>query len=583
MKAWIEPYLKKHKGRMFLTVLLGFIGIGSGAMLLFVSGYLISKSALQPVNLMIVYVPIVAVRALSLSQAVMLYLERLVGHDVILRILEKMRTRLYRALELQALFLQSRYQTGDLLSMLSEDIEHLQDFYLRTVFPSVLSLLLYAFFVIVLGLFDWTFALLMALTLAVIVFLIPLISLRVTRRKYIDMRKSRGHLYEQLTNAVFGLSDWQASGRVGTFLTNYTKEEDKLRRTEKKMRQWQHIRDGILQLFVGIAVMMMIVWTGQQTETAQIAPTVIAAFVLMLFSVTDALTPTSEAMERIPSYQEALQRVTAIEQAKIPIGEKLMKVAEIVPRSAEVFAEAPKDPGAIRLKNISFRYPESEQYVLRDFSLTVKSGKKIAILGRSGTGKSTLLKLLTGTLQPTTGSVSIEGIPAHPELLAKSISILNQKSHLFDTTVFNNIRMGRPDASEGEILAVAEQAQLTDLLAALPLGIRTPMEEMGHRFSGGERQRIAFARVLLQETPIVVFDEPTIGLDPKTEGALLKTMFRAAKDKTIIWVTHHLAGIEQMDEIIFLEDGGIAMQGSHEWLLENSSKYRTLYEMDRGI
>jgi len=109
------------------------------------------------------------------------------------------------------------------------------------------------------------------------------------------------------------------------------------------------------------------------------------------------------------------------------------------------------------------------------------------------------------------------------------------------------------------------------------------MEEMGHRFSGGERQRIAFARVLLQETPIVIFDEPTIGLDPKTEHALLQTMFTAAKTKTVIWVTHHLAGIEEMDEIIFLEDGEIALQGSHEQLLFESSKYRKLYEMDKGI
>ena len=106
---------------------------------------------------------------------------------------------------------------------------------------------------------------------------------------------------------------------------------------------------------------------------------------------------------------------------------------------------------------------------------------------------------------------------------------------------------------------------------------------MGHRFSGGERQRIALARVLLQETPIVIFDEPTIGLDPKTEYALIYTMFTAAKDKTVIWVTHHLAGIEGMDEIIFLEEGGIAMQGNHQTLFSASEKYRALYEMDKWI
>ncbi|MBO1912041.1 ATP-binding cassette domain-containing protein, partial [Microvirga sp. 3-52] len=168
-------------------------------------------------------------------------------------------------------------------------------------------------------------------------------------------------------------------------------------------------------------------------------------------------------------------------------------------------------------------------------------------------------------------------------LLSKSISILNQKSHLFNTTVGNNIRIGRPDATDEEVASVVEQAQLAKLIASIPLGLQTSMEEMGHRFSGGERQRIAFARVLLQETPVIIFDEPTIGLDPKTENDLLQTMFTASKDKTVIWVTHHLAGVEEMDEIIFLEEGNIALQGNHEKLLATSTKYRALYEMDKGL
>ena len=205
----------------------------------------------------------------------------------------------------------------------------------------------------------------------------------------------------------------------------------------------------------------------------------------------------------------------------------------------------------IKLENVSYRYPESNETVLHDVSLTIEAGKKIAILGRSGVGKSTLLKLLTGALQPTTGTVLLAGQEANQALLSTTISILNQKSHLFDTTVGNNIRIGRPEASDEEIWDVVEQAQLHRLLSSLPLGLKTPMEEMGHRFSGGERQRIAFARVLLQQTPIVIFDEPTIGLDPKTEHALLQTMFSAAKEKTVIWVTHHLQALNKWMKLSF--------------------------------
>ena len=535
---------------------------------------------------MVVYIPIVAVRMFSISQSSMRYLERLVGHDIILRILEKMRKRLYKVLQPQALFLQSRYKTGDLLSVLSDDIEHLQDFYLKTVFPSVLSLSVYGLLIGVLGLFDWVFALMMALTLGVIVFLIPFISLKMTRRRHIALKTGRNKLYEQLTDAVFGLSDWIASGRTETFLTSYRNEENALQETEKKIQRFRHIRGGLIQLVIGISVIMMIIWTGNVAGTGQISPTIIAAFVLMMLSITDALAPTAEAIEEMPIYEESLSRLNEIENATIPVGSRLVQVKE-VEIERNIIQSKGKDENdsnaKIQLKNMSYRYPESNDTVLHDVSLTIESGKKIAILGRSGVGKSTLLKLLTGALQPTTGSVQIAGEKANQALLATSISILNQKSHLFDTTVGNNIRIGRPEASDEAVWDVVEQAQLGSLLSSLPLQLKTPMEEMGHRFSGGERQRIAFARVLLQQTPIVIFDEPTIGLDPKTEHELLETMFTAAKDKTVIWVTHHLAGIEKMDEIIFLEEGGIALQGSHQQLLATSEKYRALYQMDKGI
>lgn len=574
MKSWVQPYIKQNKGRMLLTIFLGVLGVSSGAMLLFISGYLISKSSLQPANIMVVYVPIVATRAFSIGQAVFHYIERLVGHDVVLRILEKMRTKLYRVVEPQALLLQSRYQTGDLLGVLSEDIEHLQNLYLRTIFPSILALTIYSVFIGVLGMFDWIFALMVGLMLAVIVFLIPLLSLMMTKQHHVALKQGRTHLYQTLTDAVFGLTDWQASGRTTEFIKNCSKQDMDLLKVEQKMKRWQHVRDGLIHLIVGIVVISMIIWTGKQAQAEYIAPTVIAAFVLMTLSVTNALIPVSDAIERIPSYRDSLARIENVGNEQNIAFER-----EIISnQSSQVEKQL-----SIQLKNVSYRYPGSKEFVIKDLSLTIPSGKKVAVLGKSGTGKSTMLKLLTGALQPANGQVLIDGNTAHTDLLAKYVSVLNQKPHLFDTTIGNNIRIGRPDADDQHVWNAAEQAQIASLISSLPEGLHTNMHEMGKRFSGGERQRIAFARTLLQETPIMILDEPTIGLDPKTEYALLETMFTAAKDKTIIWVTHHLVGIEHMDEIIFLEDGQIIMQGSHEHLLKTNEKYRALYEMDRGI
>ncbi|PEQ90849.1 MULTISPECIES: thiol reductant ABC exporter subunit CydC [Bacillus cereus group] len=574
MSNWVKPYIKQNKGRMTLTIFLGLLGVSSGAMLLFISGYLISKSALRPENVMAVYVPIVATRAFSIGQAVFHYIERLVGHDVVLRILEKMRTKLYRIVEPQALFFRSRFQTGDMLGVLSEDIEHLQNLYLRTIFPSILALVVYSIFVLVIGAFDLVFALIVGCMLAIIVFLLPFVSLLLMKKHHVTLKQGRSRLYQQLTDAVFGLSDWQASGRKGEFINEYVKQNDQLLKIEKRVKRWYHIRDSIIQLVVGIVVISMIIWTGNEAASEQIAPTVIAAFVLMTLSVTNALIPIADAIDRIPSYVESTHRLNRVE-SDIVLHDEMDLHGEkdyIEPKHVD-----------IELNHVSYSYPDSNEIVLKDVSLQIKAGKKIAILGRSGTGKSTLLKLLTGTLSPVNGQVVLNGERAHTHLLSKYISVLNQKPHLFDTTIGNNVRIGKPEATDEEIWKALEKAQLASHITSLPDGLQTKMHEMGKRFSGGERQRVAFARTLMQETPIIVLDEPTIGLDPKTELSLIETMFSATEEKTVIWITHHLVGIEHVDEVIFLDRGQIVMQGSHKQLLKENEKYRKLYELDKGI
>lgn len=564
---WIRSYIKENRALMLLTIILGVLGISSGAALLFISGYLISTSSLRPENIMLVYVPIVAVRAFSIGKPSFHYLERLVGHDVVLRIVEKMRMKLYRLLEPQALLLRSRYRTGDLLAVLSDDIDHLQNLYLRTIFPSIAALVIYGGFIFVLGLVDWTFAIMMALLLAVIVFLMPYVSFLVSRREQLSLKEERNELYQHLTDAVLGLADWKASGRTDEFIRAYSEQEERLVQTERTMKRKRHIRDFILQFIFGIVVMAMIIWTGVQAESGTMTPTFIAAFVLMTISLADALLPVAGAVEQIPAYDDSVKRISAVEDNQLSREEGKQPLSPVK-----------NEPVHIEIDSLSYRYSDQSDWVLRNLSLTIPAGKKIAILGRSGSGKSTLIKLLSGALQPTGGSIQMNNGDCIPDM----ISVLNQEPHLFDTTVGNNIRIGRPDASDEEIWQAVKQAQLTPLLSSLPLGLQTPMHEMGKRFSGGERQRIAFARVLLQQRPVVLLDEPTNGLDPKTESALIQTMLTAAENKTILFVTHHLIGMEQMDEIIFLEDGKISMQGNHKHLMETNEKYRLLYEMDRG-
>src|SRR5699024_4454975 len=189
-----------------------------------------------------------------------------------------------------------------------------------------------------------------------------------------------------------------------------------------------------------------------------------------------------------------------------------------------------------RLPLLSTLFPyttlfRSSDKAINQLDLTVLQGEKLAILGKSGTGKSTLLKLIAGVLQPNSGEVKIGDINMSSDYLSEAVSVLNQKPHLFNTTILNNIKIARPTATNEEVKEVIERAQLTHLINDLPDGIHTHVEEMGQRFSGGERQRIAFARILLQNTPIILMDEPTIGLDPITEKELLETLIYGAKEK----------------------------------------------------
>ncbi|WP_442602312.1 thiol reductant ABC exporter subunit CydC [Paenibacillus sp. KN14-4R] len=591
-EQWILPYVRAYFWRFVIIIALGALTLLCASMLTFTSGFLISKSALRPENILMVYVPIVLVRTFGISRSVVHYVERLVGHDAVLRILSQMRVRLYRILEPQALFIRSRFRTGDILSVLADDIEHLQNVYIRTIFPSVIAALMYAVYVGVIGWWDWQFALVMAAFLLILIVVLPWVSLVVTIKKQKQMKAGRSGLYQKLTDAVLGISDWKISGRSAQFLDTYESDESHVTKVERSLSSWGRWRNMIAQGVVGLIVVTLIYWTGQQYADGKMAVTFIAAFVLVTFPIMDAFIPISEAIEKIPQYQDSLTRLNAINE---PVGDGATHGArndtDVSTISDEVLNQA-KQQADIHIQHVRFAYEAQavagvddgqQLWSVDDVSLDIPQGKKIAIIGRSGAGKSTILKLIQGAILPVSGEVSINGLPAdsYGESIPSIISVLNQSPHLFDTTVANNMRLGRRSASDEEIAAVAEQVRLGTLIDSLPNGYQTQMQEAGKRFSGGERQRIALARVLLQETPVVILDEPTVGLDPRTERELLRTMFQTMEGKSLIWITHHLVGAEHMDEVIFMEDGKIEMRGTHEQLMEKFPRYRNLYHLDR--
>lgn len=574
-KSIIRKEIRTNKSQMTLIVILGLISVLSGAALMYVSGFLISKSSLRLGNILMLQVPTVLTRTFSLSQAVFSYIQRLISHDLVLKIIEKMRSRVYKILEPMALRLKKEYKSGDLLGLLSEDIENLQNIYLKSIFPSLVSLILYVIFVTVMFGYDFTYALLATFFGIFIIFVVPFISLVVTKKNLQEMKKSKHNLYVNFTNAVFGVTDLVSAGKVKQFLSSYTVEEEKLLAKETKTKLFVHFREVLIQLLAATVVVLMIYSCRNMIINNTIENVYIASFCMIVLSVISVAVMTGDAISHIPAYKVAIDRVKEFysnEEKEIYFDEKVCE----------------KDNVVIDINNLSFSY-DNKKDVLKNINLKVKKGEKIAILGRSGVGKSTLIKLLTGSYTNYKGDIKVLGTIPNEKMLGSYISLLNQKPYLFDMTIRENLELSILNQNtdkeniDERIKDSLEKSQIDKLIYSLPEKLDTSVYETGSRFSGGERQRIAFARTLIQNNDILFLDEPTVGLDPKTETELLKTIFQNSEDKTIIWITHHLNSIEYMDRIIFIKDGEIEMDGTHNYLYKNNQKYKRLYDMDMGI
>lgn len=583
--TWVKPYLTKYRKLLYLVLFLGFMTLFCGSALMFTSGFLISKSASMGIsirngsneNIMLVYVPIVLTRAFGIGRPSFRYVERLTSHNWVLKMTSDLRVKLYRSLEKDAIFFKGKYKTGDILAVLAEDIEHIQNLYLRTIFPTLISWGIYVVVVIALGFFSIPFAIMMLIMLAVVTILLPLVSLLVNGARMYSQKTARTGLYNKLTDAVLGVGDWLFSGRKSDFIASYEGNEFDVRKDDAKIKQFDRTRDFIVQLIFALIALVVLTWTSMifQGEHGG-AANWIGAFVLAIFPLIDAFAPVPSAVSELTIYEDSVKRMNAL-----PVVEETEVSPATLAAIKELETESFKE---LWIEDVCFSYEQDQKQILENVTLRIPKGKKIAILGKSGAGKSTLGKLIRGDLKPQQGRVLLNNVSTYQlqDTVANWIGVINQNPYLFNTTVLNNVRLGNINATDEEVIAALYQVGLGEMLAALPDGFNTIVEEAGGRFSGGERQRLALARILLQDAPIVLLDEPTVGLDPITEQVLLDVLFNVLSDKTIIWITHHLQGVDQMDQVVFIEYGKIEIEGTPKELLANNKRYQTLYHLDRG-
>lgn len=569
---WVKPFFKRYRKVLAAALALGLATFLFAGALMFTSGYLISGAAAIPESVLALIIPLIFVRIFGFGKPLLHYLERLISHDWVLRMTSGLRAALYRSLEKDALFFRATHRTGDILGLLAEDIGHIQNLYLRTVFPTAIAWLLAVVLVVASGFFSLFLAGGLLLSLGVVAFLVPLVSVAVNGARRTRYKELRSRLYAELTDNVLGVSDWVFAQRGDEYSHRYRESERAMKQIARAESRFDRRRDIVVQAVFALTAIVLLVWSGAvygggDTATANW----IAAVVLGFFPLIEAFSPLSSAAVDAFAYSDSVARLNA-----------LPFVAEEEPPRESC---APREPLDLDVDRVSYRYPHAQRHVLEKLSLKIAHGQRVAILGRSGAGKSTLATLIRGDILPDQGTVMLGGVPTSQlgEAASRFIGVIQQRTYLFNMTLLENLRLGRADAHEDEVWDVLSQVGLREMVERLPAGLHTMVDEAGMRFSGGERHRIALARVLLQDVPLVILDEPCVGLDPLTERALLETVFAALEGKTIIMITHHLAGVSLMDRVVFVENGRVELDGAPSELAQTSERYRTLMAFDRGI
>lgn len=576
--TWIKPFFKQYRRALGLALALGVATFSFAAALMFTSGYLISGAPLV-VSVLILNVPLGLVRLFGVGKPILNYFERLASHDWVLRMTSSLRLRLYRSVEREAMVFRSKRSTGDILGLLAQDVGHIQNLYLRTLFPLVVGGVLYLALVVCTGVLSLWLGLAVLVLTGLSAVAMPLISVLANAAREAQRKQARARLYDKLSDNVLGVADWVFSQRGADYLASHENDEARLRALRHRIERFNRLRDLALQVVFGLIVVVLLAWAGTCFGgLPDGAANWVAAFALGFFPLIEVFAPLSTASQEAAAYRDSLERLNDLpDPDAAPSG----VVADGL-GSAE--RAIPREPLDIRLSGVGFRYEGAHSDVLNGLDLEIPFGQKVAVLGRSGAGKSTLAGLIRGDLAPQQGEATLGGVAcsALGDDMARYLGVIQQRTYLFNDTLLENLRIGNPDASEDEVREALVRVGLGGLLKRLPQGLGTLVDEAGMRFSGGERHRIALARVLLQGAPVVILDEPFAALDPATERELLDTLLDVLADRTLILITHHLQGVSRLDRVVFLSDGAVSLDGAPAELERDSAYYRRLIALDRG-
>ncbi len=532
------------RSRFMVAATLGALTVVFGAGLMATAGYLISRAAEQP-PILSLGVTIVVVQFFGLGRPLIRYFERLTSHDVALRVLGGVRTRFYQRIEPLAPAQLDAYRKGDLLSRMVADVDAQQNLYLRGLEPPIVALFAGAVAVGVTVAFLPAAGLVLALGLLVGGLAVPALSGFLGTRAGRRQAGARGELSAELVELMRAAPEVVAFGAERAGIDRIRAADSSLVTLARRDAFATGIGDGLGLVVTGITVAGVLAVAVNASAQGHLARVLIAMLALLALASFEAVTPLAGAAREL--------------SATLAAGRRLLELTSqdaIVQEPPEP-APAPEWPFAVELEGVRASYPGQPFPALDGVSLRIEPGERVALVGPSGAGKTTIANLLLRFLDPTQGRVTLAGRDLRDyrlEDVRSAIAVAGQDSHLFTASIRDNVRLPAPDATDWELEHALRRARIWDWVDQLPDRLDTVVGEEGRELSGGQRQRIVLARALLADPPVLVLDEPTAHLDPSTATELIRDVFAAARDRTVLLITHRSEGLELVDRVLTLNN-----------------------------
>ena len=558
------PFLRLFKFAklpLFLGLVLMITGLASSIGLLTTSGWFLAATAIAGLGTLFnFFYPSASVRGLAIGRTLFRYFEKLVTHDATFRILAKLRVQVFEKIIPLSPGVLNRYRNSDLLNRLVSDVDTLDSLYLRLIAPFITAIFVILAMCIGLSFVNAPLALGLGASLLLLVFVIPTVFYQLGKKFGDKLVHSRALYRTQFLEFIQAQAELLLFNAEDKLKDNMAKTEANWQADQQKEANLSGFSTA-LSLFLNGLIIAAMLWFSSQAEFGndEYRMAFIALFTFAALSSFEILMPLGSAFLHIGQVIASAERVTDIieQQPLVTFNGK----AEFN-QNATTLIEA---------KDLSFTYPERQNRALENLNLTIQKGRKVAILGKTGSGKSTLLQLLVRNYDANQGELFLAGKPITDyaeDTLRSQFCFLTQRVHVFSDTLRQNLQFASAvNISDEKMIEVLNQVGLGKLLEQ-EQGLDIWLGDGGRPLSGGEQRRLGLARILLNDAPILLLDEPTEGLDRETERQILRLILAHAENKTLIMVTHRLTAIEQFDELCVIDEAKLIEKGTYAELLQ---------------